>query len=254
MALREDGIDIGDEATSTDLKRHPEMLEQTDLIIAMTEQQARDLVERFPGADERPVFTLRSFAGEDRRHRRPVRKRRRGIRRCREEIKRLIPAIIDRIFHPLVARWVERDHMKMEFNNPSDAEIRKILSKPTTVAVVGCSDSPARDCFSIAKLLKAHGFKVIPVNPELDADALRSALGEKCYPDLASIPEPVEIVDVFRRSEFVPQVAEAAIAKGARILWCQLGVIHLDAARARSKPGMTVVMDRCPAIEYARLF
>ena len=64
MALREVGIDIGDEATSTDLKRHPELLEETDLIIAMTEQQARDLVERFPGAKERPVYTLRSFAGE----------------------------------------------------------------------------------------------------------------------------------------------------------------------------------------------
>ena len=142
----------------------------------------------------------------------------------------------------------------MEFNNPSDAEIRAILSKPTTVAVIGCSDNPARDSFRIAKLLKGRGFKVIPVNPQLDADALLSALGEKCYPDLASIPEPVEIVDVFRRSEFVPQIVDEAIAKGARILWCQLGVVHLDAAHRAQQAGMTVVMDRCPAIEYARLF
>ena len=144
--------------------------------------------------------------------------------------------------------------MTMEFTNPTDAEIRAILSKPATVAVVGCSDNPARDSLRSQNCSKSHGFKVIPVNPQLDADALRSALGEKCYPDLASIPEPVEMVDVFRRSEFVPQIVEDAIAKGARILWCQLGVIHLDAARRAQKAGMTVVMDRCPAIEYARLF
>jgi predicted CoA-binding protein len=142
----------------------------------------------------------------------------------------------------------------MEFNNPSDAEIRAILSKPTTVAVIGCSDNPARDSLRIAKLLKGRGFKVIPVNPQLDAEAHRTALGEKCYPDLASIPEPVEIVDVFRRSEFVPQIVEDAIAKRARVLWCQLGVVHFDAARRAQQAGMTVLMDRCPAIEYARLF
>ena len=142
----------------------------------------------------------------------------------------------------------------MEFNNPSDAEIRAILSKPTTVAVIGCSDNPARDSLRIAKLLKGRGFKVIPVNPQLDADALSDALGEKCYPDLASIPEPVEMVDVFRRSEFVPEIVEEAITKGARVLWCQLGVIDVDAGHRAQKAGMTVVMDRCPAIEYARLF
>ena len=142
----------------------------------------------------------------------------------------------------------------MEFENPSDVEIRAILSRPATVAVVGCSDNPARDSLTIAKLLKAHGFRVIPVNPALKPDALINALGERCYPDLASIPDPVEIVDVFRRSEFVPEVVEQAIAKGAKILWCQLGVVHLDAARKAQKAGMTVVMDRCPAIEYRRLF
>ena len=142
----------------------------------------------------------------------------------------------------------------MQFENPSDAEIRNILSHPATVAVVGCSDSPARDSLSIAKLLKAHGFRVIPVNPVLATDALMKELGEKCYPDLASIPDAVEIVDVFRRSEFLPEIAQEAIAKGARILWCQLGVVHLDAAHRAHQAGMTVIMDRCPAIEYARLF
>jgi uncharacterized protein len=142
----------------------------------------------------------------------------------------------------------------MQFENPPDSEIRSILSHPATVAVVGCSDNPARDSLSIAKLLKAHGFRVIPVNPALASDALMKQLGEKCYPDLASIPDAVQIVDVFRRSEFVAEVADAAIAKGARILWCQLGVIDLPSAARAQKAGLTVVMDRCPAIEYRRLF
>jgi predicted CoA-binding protein len=142
----------------------------------------------------------------------------------------------------------------MEFVNPTDEEIRAILSRPTTVAVIGCSDNPDRDSLRISMLLRDKGFRVIPVNPQLPPDALMDALGESCYADLASIPEAVEIVDVFRRSEFVAEVAEQAIAKGARILWCQLGVIDLDAARRAQAAGLTVVMDRCPAIEYRRLF
>jgi predicted CoA-binding protein len=142
----------------------------------------------------------------------------------------------------------------MEFVNPTDEEIRAILSRPTTVAVIGCSDNPDRDSLRIAMLLRDKGFRVIPVNPQLPPDALMDALGESCYADLASIPEAVEIVDVFRRSEFVAEVAEQAIAKGARILWCQLGVIDFDAARRTQAAGLTVVMDRCPAIEYRRLF
>jgi predicted CoA-binding protein len=142
----------------------------------------------------------------------------------------------------------------MEFVNPTDEEIRAILSRPTTVAVIGCSDNPDRDSLRISMLLRDKGFRVIPVNPQLPPDALMDALGESCYADLASIPEAVEIVDVFRRSEFVAEVAEQAIAKGARILWCQLGVIDFDAARRTQAAGLTVVMDRCPAIEFRRLF
>ncbi len=142
----------------------------------------------------------------------------------------------------------------MNFTNPSDAEIRRILSNPATVAVVGCSDSPARDSLSIALLLKRKGFKVIPVNPTLEPEALRQVLGERCYPDLQSIPERIEIVDVFRRPEFLPEIVSQAIAKAATILWCQLGVINLPEAERARKAGMTVVMDRCPAIEYGRLF
>jgi predicted CoA-binding protein len=142
----------------------------------------------------------------------------------------------------------------MEDINPSDQEIHAILARPTTVAVLGCSDNPQRDSLRIAMLLRDKGFRVIPVNPQLKPDALMAALGERCYPDLDSIPDAVEIVDVFRRSEFVAEIAEQAIAKGARVLWCQLGVIDLDAARRAQAAGLTVVMDRCPAIEYRRLF
>lgn len=141
-----------------------------------------------------------------------------------------------------------------EFRNPSDDEIRAILSRPATVAVVGCSDKPSRDSFAIATLLKQKGFRVIPVNPSLREDALLKALGERCYPELTAIPDPVDIVDVFRRPEFLPEIVEQAIAKRARILWCQLGVINLDAAKTARDAGMTVVMDRCPAIEFRRLF
>jgi len=142
----------------------------------------------------------------------------------------------------------------MEFINPTDQQIHAILSRPTTVAVIGCSDNPERDSLEIAKLLRSKGFRVIPVNPVLKPDALMDVLGERCYPDLLSIPDPVEIVDVFRRSEFVAEIAQQAIAKGARVLWCQLGVIDLDAARRAQAAGLTVVMDRCPDIEYRRLF
>ena len=142
----------------------------------------------------------------------------------------------------------------MEFINPTDQQIHAILSRPTTVAVIGCSDNPERDSLEIAKLLRSKGFRVIPVNPVLKPDALMDVLGERCYPDLLSIPDPVEIVDVFRRSEFVAEIAQQAIAKGARVLWCQLGVIDLDAARRAQAAGLTVGMDRCPAIEYRRLF
>ena len=142
----------------------------------------------------------------------------------------------------------------MSFSNPPDSEIRAILSHPATVAVVGCSDNPERDSLRIAMLLRDKGFRVIPVNPQLPAEALLDVLGERCYPDLKSIPDAVEIVDVFRRSEYVPAIVEEAIAKRARVLWCQLGVVNLEAAARAASAGMTVVMDRCPAIEYRRLF
>jgi len=135
------------------------------------------------------------------------------------------------------------------FENPPDTTIREILATPRTFAVVGCSPDPDRDSHRIAALLKAKGHRVIPVNP-----TCQEILGERCYASVRDIPEPVEMVDVFRRPEFVDQIADESIAIGAKILWLQLDVIHEPAARKAQAAGLTVVMDRCPAIEYRRLF
>jgi predicted CoA-binding protein len=135
------------------------------------------------------------------------------------------------------------------FENPSDVTIREILATPRTIAVVGCSPDPDRDSYRIAALLKARGHKVIPVNP-----SCQEILGERCFANVRDIPEPVEMVDVFRRPQFVDQIADEAIAAGAKILWLQLEVINEPAARKAQDAGLTVVMDRCPAIEYRRLF
>ncbi len=135
------------------------------------------------------------------------------------------------------------------FENPPDMTIREILATPRTVAVVGCSPDPDRDSHRIAALLKARGHRVIPVNP-----SCQEILGERCFASVRDIPEPVEMVDVFRRPEFVDQIADEAIAVGAKILWLQLEVINEPAARKAQDAGLTVVMDRCPAIEYRRLF
>ncbi|MEW6271278.1 MAG: CoA-binding protein [Thermodesulfobacteriota bacterium] len=135
------------------------------------------------------------------------------------------------------------------FDNPPDDVIRDILASPRTVAVVGCSSDPSRDSHRIARLLQQRGHRVIPVNPNETG-----VLGERCYPSLRDVPEPVEMVDVFRRPEFVAGVVDEAIAVRANVLWLQLGVIDVAAALRARAAGMTVVMDRCPAIEYRRLF
>lgn len=135
------------------------------------------------------------------------------------------------------------------FTNPADATIRDILATPRIIAVVGCSPDPSRDSHQIAALLKAKGHTIIPVNPHC-----QEVLGEQCFPSLHTVPTRIEMVDVFRRSQFVGQVAEESIAVGASILWLQLGVIDPAAARRAHEAGLTVIMDRCPAIEYRRLF
>jgi uncharacterized protein len=129
-----------------------------------------------------------------------------------------------------------------------DDDIRYALEQTTTWAVVGCSPDPGRDSHRIAALLQRRGFRVIPVNP-----AATEILGERCYPSLAAIGEPVDVVDVFRRSAEAGAHVDEAIEIGAKAVWLQLGVIDEQAAARARDTGLRVVMDRCPAIELPRL-
>lgn len=129
------------------------------------------------------------------------------------------------------------------------AELRRILKTNHTIAVVGLSADWYRPSYFAAKYMQEHGFKIIPVNPKYD-----EILGEKCYPNLKAIPEPVDIVDVFRKPDDCVPIAQDAVAIGAKVLWLQLGVVNEEAARVAESGGLEVVMDRCVKIEYARLF
>jgi predicted CoA-binding protein len=131
-----------------------------------------------------------------------------------------------------------------------EAVIRRVLAGARTIALVGASERPERDSHHVMQFLQQRGYRVIPVNP---ACAGRQILGETVRASLREIDEPVDLVDVFRRSEAAGEVVDEAIAIGARAVWLQLGVIdQAAAARARSA-GLDVVMDRCPAIEMPRL-
>ncbi|MBV8903418.1 MAG: CoA-binding protein [Acidobacteriia bacterium] len=124
----------------------------------------------------------------------------------------------------------------------------KILQSARTIAVVGLSGKRYRPSYGVAEYLKRSGYRIIPVNPE-EAEVL----GEKCYPDLDSVPGEIDVVDIFRRSEFVPEIVEAAIRKGAKAVWMQEGVIHEEAAQHAREAGLTVVMDRCILKDHRRL-
>ncbi len=116
------------------------------------------------------------------------------------------------------------------------------------IAVVGISDNPERPSYDIASFLEEHGYNVIPVNP-----ALAEWKGKKCYPDLKSIPEKVDVVDIFRRPEAVPPIVDEAIAIKAKAVWMQLGIVNEEAAAKARAAGVEVVMDKCMKTEYKRL-
>ena len=127
--------------------------------------------------------------------------------------------------------------------------LRRILATYRAIAVVGISANWYRPSYFAAKYMLDHGYAISPVNP-----SYREVLGLKCYPDLREIPQPVEIVDVFRRSEDVMPICVDAIAIGARVLWQQLGVHNADAVAKAEAAGLDCVVDRCVKIEHARLF
>jgi predicted CoA-binding protein len=138
---------------------------------------------------------------------------------------------------------------KSSFQNPPDSVIAEILSHPRRIAVVGCSPDPNRDSHRIARLLQERGHTVFPVNP-----AVPAILGRISYGTLRQVPPPVEMVDIFRRSSEVAAIVDEAIEVNARFVWMQLGVVDEAAAERAQSAGLIVVMDRCPAIEYRRLF
>ncbi|MBW4840550.1 MAG: CoA-binding protein [Paenibacillaceae bacterium] len=133
----------------------------------------------------------------------------------------------------------------MAFENPSREEIKEILLSAGNIAVVGLSDKTDRTSYMVAQALQSNGYRIIPVNPTVNGEIL----GEKVYPSLSDIPEPVDIVNVFRRSEQTPPVAEEAVKIGARVLWLQLGITSDEAYEIASKGGLTVIMDRCIKVE-----
>lgn len=136
----------------------------------------------------------------------------------------------------------------MPFQNPSDAEIRSLLQSINTIAVVGLSPQPDRPSFRVAQVMQAGGYRIIPVRP-----LIAEVLGETAYPDLASVPDQIDLVDVFRKAEDVDAVVDEAIRLKLPVIWIQLGIINEAAAERAQAAGLFVVMDRCLKVEWQRL-
>ena len=131
-----------------------------------------------------------------------------------------------------------------------DAAIKTLLETARTIALVGASDRPDRPSYRVMATLQTHGYRVIPVNPQITGEHLH---GEFVFRDLDQLGDPIDIVDIFRRSDAVGPIVDQAIAIGAKAVWMQLGVIDEAAAARAEAAGLQVVMDRCPAIEIPRL-
>jgi predicted CoA-binding protein len=128
------------------------------------------------------------------------------------------------------------------------SSIANLLRTAHTIAVVGLSEKRWRPSHGVSEYMQQAGYRIIPVNP-----ALSEVLGEKCYPDVGAVPERIDIVDIFRRSEFVPEIVDAAIRVGAKAVWMQEGVVHERAAKRAREAGLVVVMDRCLLKEHQKL-
>jgi predicted CoA-binding protein len=126
--------------------------------------------------------------------------------------------------------------------------ITELLTTSKTVAVVGLSSRRTRPSYGVSEYLQSVGYRIIPVNPRET-----EVLGERAWPDLDSVPEKVDIVDIFRQAEFVPEIVEAAIRIGAKAVWMQEGIVHEEAAGRARAAGLTVVMDRCMLKEHRKL-
>jgi len=133
---------------------------------------------------------------------------------------------------------------------PGDDEIAELLTNARTIAMVGASDRPDRPSNGVMKFLQGRGYRVLPVNPTITGERIH---GEYVWRDLHQIGEPIDIVDIFRKSEAAGEAVDQAIAVGAKAVWMQLGVINREAAERAQAAGLKVVMNRCPKIEIARL-
>lgn len=140
--------------------------------------------------------------------------------------------------------------MKIDHDNYPDAYLRDILRRVRTIAMVGASPDWIRPSYFAMKYLQHKGYRVIPVNPKAAGTEI---LGEKVYASLADVPEPVDMVDIFRNSAAAGPIADEAVGIGAKVVWMQLGVRNDEAAARAEAAGLDVVMDRCPKIEYGRL-
>lgn len=132
----------------------------------------------------------------------------------------------------------------------TDAEIKTLLEETRTIALIGASDRPDRPSNRVMRTLQAHGYRVIPVNPQITGEHLH---GEFVFRDLSQIGEPIDLVDIFRRPIAAGEAVDEAIAAGAKAVWLQLGVVNEAAAARAEAAGLKVVMDRCPAIDIPRL-
>ena len=132
----------------------------------------------------------------------------------------------------------------------ADADIKSLLEDARTIAMVGASDRPDRPSYGVMARLQAHGYRVIPVNPQITGEHIH---GEFVFRDLSQLGDPIDIVDIFRNSDAAGEAVDQAIAVGAKAVWMQLGVVNQVAAARAEAAGLKVVMDRCPAIEIPRL-
>ena len=132
----------------------------------------------------------------------------------------------------------------------ADADIKTLLESARTIAMIGASDRPDRPSYGVMAKLQAHGYRVIPVNPQITGEHIH---GEFVFRDLSQLGDPIDIVDIFRNSAAAGEAVDQAIAAGAKAVWMQLGVVNEDAAARAEAAGLKVVMDRCPAIDIPRL-
>ncbi|AUJ26500.1 MULTISPECIES: CoA-binding protein [Virgibacillus] len=136
----------------------------------------------------------------------------------------------------------------MTWENPTNEELKQILATAKTIAVVGLSNNPERTSYQIAKIMQQEGYKIIPVNPTVE-----EVLGEKAYTSLSEVPDSIDIINVFRKPEFLPEIAEQAVKTSCRVFWAQQGIVNEEAYHYLKRHGFTVIMDLCIKVVHAVL-